>query len=585
MAKSIQSMIAIDCGASFTKAVLLTQSDSRFRWQAEAVTLSTPRAPWMDVALGADDALVMLAEQTGKTFLSPDGGDIIGADAVTIVTTAGDPLRVMLAGTTAGGSLQAARRAIATAFAMPVAEFALDDPPEARLAEARIAKIHQTPADVLLMVGGIDGGIAEPVLDLAQVMAMALQTMPAARRPAVIFAGNKQLRAQMASIFGRITDFKSVDNVLPAPGIEMPDGVRAELEILHQQKKYADIPGGDTLRRWSGAPVLPTATSFAHTVHFLGQTYRINVLGVQVGSRTITLAAVNDGVPRTFIAPNAGIAGERTPAQVATLATDAARWLPFEMPTEQLRTIVYNRAIYPHTIPANSKEMMIEAAVLRACLQQTRARMMSARETSLPVDVIVAAGQSLTGMADKNLLALTLLDGLQPAGIFTIALEKHHLLGMLGAIAAVDPRVATDVAAFDALEKLTTVVVPTGDGYAGDVALKIKFTPAEGEPARTETIRFGELCHLPDTAGKQLELVLQPGRRFSLAADGSSPGKRLTVVVDGGSLGVIVDARGRPPETARKDAARIAQLRQWLSAVDADFETEAQSNETANPAD
>lgn len=581
--ESLQSILAIDCGASFTKAVLMEKSGARFRVSADAVSLSTHQPPWKDVVLGVHDAIAHLEATTDKTLLSANGREITGADAVAVVSSAGEPLRVILAGTTTGGSLQTARRAVASAFALPVAEFAFDDAGESRRAQSRIAKMQHTSADVLLLVGGIDGGIVEPVLDLAQVLTMALQTLPAPRRPSVIFAGNKALRAQMAGIFGKITDYKPVDNILPALGMEHLDGVRVELEILQRQKWNVTTSEEQSLAQWANTSITPTATSFSRTIHFLGQTSDINILGVNIGSLTATLAGVMNGIRHTFIVPNGGVAANHNPSQMSALAKNIQRWLPFELSTEQLRIILHNRAIYPQTIPTNSLECMIEFAILSEVLQDIHKNRISGTgvDVSMP-DVLIVAGQPFTAAVNKKLTVLALLNGLKPAGIFTVAAEKHHLLGVLGAIAELDPVAAVDLSAFDALEKLTTVIAPVGDGQPGDVAVKLSVSSADGI-TQSKTVRAGDIAYFPETAGEMCEVTLTPGHNFHVQA--APTGGKITVSMDGGTLGLIVDARRSAIPEANTEAKRKMQWLKWLAAlgIESQFDGKVLPYAASNP--
>jgi hypothetical protein len=66
---------------------------------------------------------------------------------------------------------------------------------------------------------------------------------------------------------------------------------------------------------------------------------------------------------------------------------------------------------------------------------------------------------------------------------------------------------------------------------------------------------------LPLAPGRSAELTVQPGRRFDI---GLGPGKRQKMKVYGGTVGVVIDARGRPIQLPKEEAARRSLVRQWL---------------------
>ncbi len=74
-------------------------------------------------------------------------------------------------------------------------------------------------------------------------------------------------------------------------------------------------------------------------------------------------------------------------------------------------------------------------------------------------------------------------------------------------------------------------------------------------------VEYGTLEVLPMTPGQSMEVSLQPERRFDI---GFGPGEGKTVTLQGGSVGLVVDARGRPVAFPQDADDRIDLVRQWL---------------------
>ena len=146
------------------------------------------------------------------------------------------------------------------------------------------------------MVGGVDGGASEPVLQSARAVAWACSTLPSlqATRPPLIYAGNADLQGRVARILGPDAEMQVVDNVRPSLEVENPGPLQAAIEELHRKLKIETLPGLRTLATWSVRPVLPSAGALALTVQFLARLHGINVAAVDVGGATTTVATVVD---------------------------------------------------------------------------------------------------------------------------------------------------------------------------------------------------------------------------------------------------------------------------------------------------
>jgi hypothetical protein len=247
---------------------------------------------------------------------------------------------------------------------------------------------------------------------------------------------------------------------------------------------------------------------------------------------------------------------------------DIVRWLPLDIPANTVRDYLYQKSVYPGAIPATKEELAIEQAIARQnlfiatrlMLQRLPGRLRS-RSGLLPsFEPILAGGAVITGAANQGQKLLMLLDGLQPAGIATLALDQNNLLAMLGAIAEVNTILPVQAIDSDALSYLATVISPVGSVDYGAPIVRAKLIRDDGSEMTSE-IAMGDLQVLPLENRQTARLQLRPLRRADV---GLGPGRAGEVEVIGSSIGVVIDARGRPLRLSADSGQRRALAQNWL---------------------
>jgi hypothetical protein len=183
--------------------------------------------------------------------------------------------------------------------------------------------------------------------------------------------------------------------------------------------------------------------------------------------------------------------------------------------------------------------------------------------------VILGSGGVLENAPHPAMAALILLDALQPAGITSMVLDSAQLAGALGGVAALDPAAAGEVAALDAVvPQLATVISLTGEIQIGQPAVRVSLEDASGSRTVAE-VMGGTLAYLPLAPGAQATLGLYPAAGVDA---GLGPGQhaQASEAVEGGTLGVLVDARGRPLRLPDDDDERQRSLYAWRQALGLD---------------
>lgn len=576
---SIESILAFDCGSTTTRAILIDRVAGDYRFVALGEAPSTLEPPWNNVMDSVQLAVSRLTEVLPWQFFDAQNRIITperqggGVDAVVAITSASQPLRLVLSGIMHDVSLSSARRALATTYASVEGVVSMDRRGSALSnddLEGQVRLIQELKPDAVVVVGGVDGGASRPVLQAVQAVALACSVLPEVERPTLIFAGNADLRPEVAAIVGSDAALQAVDNVRPSIEVENPGPLQAEIEELHRQRKMERLAGLATLMSWSPAPVLPTATAFARSVQYLAQLDGINVLGVDLGGGATTVASVVDEQFDLTIRSDLGT-GYHVADILERMPIEAIlRWLPFEMDPAEVQNTLYNNALRYHTVPQTRQDLLMEQAVAREILRLAMADMIprwppggSRLYTDLPpkFHLVVGSGGVLAKAPNYGQAALILLDALQPVGVSGLALDRIGLMAPLGAVAMVNPLAAAQVMERDALLNLGTVVAPVGTAREGETALTFKIEYEDGRSLQVE-VAYGSLEVIPLPSGQTANLELRPSRRFDVGL--GTKGQAGMTKVEGGIIGIIIDARGRPLPLAEDPEQQREKMQRWL---------------------
>jgi uncharacterized protein (TIGR01319 family) len=198
-------ILCVDFGSTFTKAVLIDPSDG-----SVLAAASVPTTVGTDVL----DGYRSMCDTIAAAGFPP-------ADEVLACSSAGGGLRLAVVGYERSVTAEAGHRVGLSAGAK-IVHVATGPMTTAQVAELRAAR-----PDVILLVGGTDGGNAEVLLHNASRLAKARLGAP------VVVAGNIEARAQVAlALESTGRRFVLTDNVLPQIGVINPDGARGAIRQM-----------------------------------------------------------------------------------------------------------------------------------------------------------------------------------------------------------------------------------------------------------------------------------------------------------------------------------------------------------------
>ena len=579
------TLLAVDVGTVNTRVSLFDVVDGRYRMVATGRASSTAGAPVFDVREGMHVALDEVSEITGRPFFDesdalvmPTTNSGAGVDAFVSTASAGPHVRTVLVGLMPGVSMESARRLASSTYLNVVDEIGLMDVRrEAELVDAMLA----AKPDLILMVGGTDSGATASVIRQIENVSLVISLLPTVERPALIFAGNTSLGASVAEHFQDTSKVTIVSNIRPDLEHEELGPARLKLAEIVNRLRSQRIAGFEDLNGWSGGYMMLTADAFGRVVRYLSQVYDPDkgVLGIDVGASHVTVAAAFDGVLNNKVHSDLGL-GISLPGllRYASVA-DVSRWLPTEVPDAEVRDYIFNKAIYPGTIPAELTDLHIEYALLRelvrAGLSLSRSDWAVGASSELmpPLEPIIATGGAIARAPRPGYAALALLDAVQPRGITTLVLDPYNLVPAVGAAAGLLPMITVQVLESGSFVSLGTVVSPVGRGREGKPVLRIRIEPESGGEPIEGIVRFGQLVLLPLRQGEHARMTLRPEKGFDVGFGGR--GKAGALRVAGGALGVIIDARGRPLELSKDPAHRRELNQKWLYDIGAMLQSES----------
>ncbi len=437
-------MLCVDFGSTFTKAVLLDPADGRMLARA-----SVPTTVRTDVLDG-----YRLIRET----LAAQGFPAV--DEVLACSSAGGGLRLGVVGYERSVTAEAGHRVGLTAGAKVVHVAA------GPMTTAQVATLRATRPDVILLVGGTDGGNADVLLHNASRLANARMGAP------VVVAGNVDVRAEVAtSLESTGRRFVLTDNVLPQIGVINPDGARAAI----RQVFLRHVIGGKGLSKgpeFAAMVRAATPDAMLRGVETLASETDRDVLVIDIGGATTDVYSVvspegEDGLLRKdVVAPLRhartveGDLGMRWNARgIAEAAT--VEQLLSGSDLERLQTWAADVAADPAYLPDGEGEVELDLTLARvAALTGVRRHARpprpgdSARPLARVAHIIGSGGvlrHSPKAKADNVLRAVTadLSGGWQVPTEARTTVDSAYLLFAAGLLADADghgPEVAARVA-------------------------------------------------------------------------------------------------------------------------------------------
>ncbi|MBN2048178.1 MAG: glutamate mutase L [Anaerolineaceae bacterium] len=565
------SIMTIDIGTNETRAYLFDSVNGRYRILAVGHADSTMDAPFFDVQEGVLRAVAELEKVSERTLIDrenhiirPSTAQGHGVDRLAMTVSAGPQLKVIAAGLLSDVSVASCRRLAGSVGGRLVDEISLSDRASV---EKHLQEALQERPEIILFSGGTEGGATRAVLNTATLIHSVCRLLPDGKRPVVLFVGNQVLAEKVENMLNEDTMVYSVPNIRPQIAVQDLSPAQYELAEIMALLRTQQLGGLEVISQATNVPLMPTSFVFGRVFRYLSQVNaqgRAPILGIDVGSAyTVVASATRGDLDLNVLPYGMGTGAER----FLTFADldDVARWIPNDLPTAMVRDYLYQKSCFPHALPINDEYLAIEQALCRGLIRR------STRQTQLLFDhpqngyqMIIGAGKALSDAPVMDQSLLMLLDGIQPIGVSTLALDKNGMLSAAGTAAAIEPLTLIHLLDSGALPTLGTVVSPVSVEKKERPIIYGQLLYANGKQLEFE-VKKGEIRLMPLAAGETAQLRIHALHRTWLDEDRSVVNAEYRVV--GGYCGVVIDGRGRPIELPEDDAERISLLQTWQQAV------------------
>lgn len=588
---NLDVVIATDCGSTTTKAILIEKKEDGYHQTFRGEAPTTVEAPFEDVTRGVLNAIQEIEELSGRQIL--DGERIIspaegnrGVDIYISTSSAGGGLQMVVSGVVKAMTGESAQRCALGAGAIVMDVMAAND---GRLPHEKIERIRQLRPDMVLLAGGTDGGTISHVVELAEYIAAAdpKPRFGSGFKLPVIYAGNKEARAEVDAVLGKKAALTVTDNIRPTLEQENLGPARQVIHDMFLEHVMAQAPGYRKLMGMTGAPIMPTPGAVGEIMQTIARQQKINVVGVDIGGATTDVFSVFSEVFNRTVSANLGMSYSISNVLAEAGLADILRWVPFQIEESDLRDRIKNKMIRPTTIPQLLEELQVEQAIAREALRlafiQHRALAVGLKGVQttrtlsdvfdqndedaslvqmLDLDLLVGSGGVLSHAPGRAQAVAMMIDAFQPEGVTRLAVDSIFMMPHLGVLSTVNEKAATEVFDRDCLIYLGTCIAPKGAGKLAEPCLNYSVDLPSGR--REGVLAVGALELLPLAADEEAQLIMKPPRDWDV---GAGPGQEMQALVRGGVIGLVLDGRGRPIQFAHDENEQLAQVAAWHRAL------------------
>ncbi|MHB1415788.1 MAG: glutamate mutase L [Chloroflexota bacterium] len=546
----MESALVFSLSPAVTSAYLFDKVEGRFRFVAKG---SVPCLTWPDSTVVGDAAAAAgeIERLTGRSLfvvgepVVPEGADGNGVDAIAAVCSPGNPLRVATVATTPELVRDSCMRAVETGGHTDVFSMLLNrnEPQGDGALYNAVRNLRAEQPDVVLVAGDGDGGSEARLVALATALA-SVEAVPGLPAPEIIYAGDSvQLSSFRQALAGRYR-IHHAPRLRPSSDRERLEPVKAILSNVQVQRWCAQLPEYDRFAAWLPTPPVPNDVALGRVFRFLSASAGGPLWGVDLDRTGPGLFLVGQDSYSTY--------RMRAPSLVSS---EAMVWLPSDASLDSCQAVLLNLRLRPSSVPATVEEASCLGAALRtACRRVFEDPRLPVAEPTMEgrLGQVIGTGPDAACAPGAAAAAMLLLDALQPLGVGSLRWDSQSVLAPIGALSELDPRVTAELAANEGPQIIGTYVAPAGALRAGVEGVHVEATYPDQTSLELE-VASGSVEALPIPVGERARVSIRPAGRLDV---GAGRGKRMEMDAEPSSLGIVVDARGRPIYLPSDEAAR-----------------------------
>ncbi len=557
------SILALDITPLEIHAHLIKRPADVYRW------MGVGRAQTTLTMLGNVDkrslvkSLRQLSARTGYLLLDDDGRLVYpsdnkgrGVDCVSLTWSLPVPLKVVLIGLIPAYSLNIGQRLIAEMQMTIIDQISLTD---GRSDEEKLDTILSGRPDLIILLGGVDGGAEKVIKNQVDLIVRSLKIIPQDLRPEVVYLGNAQLAEYVKTAIEAFTVISTAPNIQPTlvetdlqPARETLARVCSRIWLKHYHLQIGTQPlSVDSYR--------PTRNSIEDFTNILAECENAvgGCVSIYMDGTSSIISTSRDGRSTSYQYGMVNKTEEIFRQKDEIKLIDVTAWAPAITQQSVLSDHIMGDAFYPGRLPVTNEDSILEYGIDRAAgrrawhlltLKKDFPRRLISKQAGVDTDVLFIGGSRLHTRNSYGRLLLDVLDILQPIGITDVRLDREGLAASLGMLAHLDPIIPIHCILGNAIPKLATVIAPAFHARDDVKIMSLIITDKNGKEVVQE-VRSGNLLRVPLTVGETAMVQIKPHLGVNL---GSRKDWKKGTSVSGSMLGIVIDARGRPL-SPRKD--------------------------------
>ena len=313
----------------------------------------------------------------------------------------------------------------------------------------------------------------------------------------------------------------------------------------------------------SRAPQIPRAAALEAAAQWLSTGQDLDVAAISFDYGDVTAVTVHGESPVVTRLSSERAHGRPFHLGMHTPVDRVARWTADEPLPEALQVFVLERTAQPTALPSTSSELQLAHAIWTAAAREALSESGGGRGQAPPVDLAVITGDITRTLARPVQAAMVLINSLETAGVTQLALDASNALAMSGCLIHSGLAAAVE----SSLVRLGACAALRGDASLGNAAVAVEVHPAGASVIERE-VTAGSMDVIQWDADVEAEVRIWPAPEFDAGLGFGRP-VHLRAPIVAGSIGLVIDARGRPLVWPDAPDARQAWVAQWHRALNA----------------
>ena len=563
----VSSYLSIDVSSQRTQAWLFDDQSGSYELVERSIT-PTYSLSFQGLSGAIDKVIRELEVKTGLSLRAAPTRFQIETDqsnpglrGVGLTMSIGKPIRVVLIGISEKYSLEPLRRLARFYNTEIVLEISLQNKPNI---SAQLEKLINTAFDLLILAGGVDGGPEKALRAVIGNLRLLVQLRGAANRPQIVYAGNQSLAdfAKMEIEAG--DDLHIAGNIQPESGREDLSFASTAMVNAIRRLRLKEFPELQEFTRQPNVVLLPGDFARARMDQWLEQTQTNGkgVLQIHLEPDFAHAISIQEG-KRMGCWQTCQVEESTVSAVLAQSDRSIER--------ETVSAYLANRELHPSFVPVTIEEMSLETSWMCVRIRRLLSEMASLYDDFRYDDKlglmddfepILLSGSSFEHLPSARITFMVTQDAILPHGITTLAGDDYQVITPLGALAEINPMVPAQIVDSDVFSGLATVINVDSSVAAGQKVLQIEVDEGYEENREHYQVYQSELKRFDTVPGNDLRVYLAPEPESDVGMGLRGLGGWLNASAS--SLGLVVDARGRPCFLPVDEQARQEVRRDWL---------------------